>query len=119
MCPSEHNTMCPSEQKKCRTKQCMQLIVNKCCCFTCWAIGIYWSSFFLSMHSIRIFSNFTNIKSSVGNLAGVDSGSVALLLVKLAATFDIVRQVSWAAIKKGYFFMLAKKSFLQWQFFIL
>jgi hypothetical protein len=55
------------------------------------------------MHSIRIFSNFTNIKSSVGNLAGVDSGSVALLLVKLAATFDIVRQVSWAAIKKGFF----------------
>ena len=72
-------------------------------------MGMYWSSFFLSMHSIRIFSNFTNIKSSVGNLAGVDSGSVALLLVKLAATFDIVRQVSWAAIKKGHFFMLAKE----------
>ena len=74
-------------------------------------MGMYWSSFFLSMHSIRIFSNFTNIKSSVGNLAGVDSGSVALLLVKLAATFDIVRQVSWAAIKKGYFLFRQKNTF--------
>jgi hypothetical protein len=80
---------------------------------------MYWSSFFLSMHSIRIFSNFTNIKSSVGNLAGVDSGNAALLLVKLAATFDIVRQVSWATIKRIFFYAGKKNHFAIAIFYIV